>query len=386
VSGYHKNALPRGHELAEYTIESVLGHGGFGVTYLAKDTRLGAMVAIKEYLPHDLATRNEATKIIPDLDAKNAVKDYHWGLKRFLKEAQALARFKHPNIVRVLRYMEANGTAYMVMEYEAGQSLGQYLREHGNKMKEGEVLKIMLPILNGLEAVHNAGLLHLDIKPDNIYLRRDHTPMLIDFGSARQALSGSQRIVLTPGYAPIEQYPDKGERGPWTDIYAIGASMYRCLEGKRPSDSLDRYQMILKYKADPMTPVEKIAGGRVAQNTVKCMDWALQCYPTDRPRSAKKFQDALLGRTAVSYSCALPIEVKGEEVRSHVHVDRAKQLRLLKPVIYTLILSAVFFAILYFWKDILSYLPAAKVLAKETIKDSIEIYHNLKNIFMDFIK
>lgn len=385
MSGYHKNALPRGHELAEYTIESVLGHGGFGVTYLAEDTSLGAHVAIKEYLPHELATREDETKIIPNLDAKNAVKDYHWGLKRFMKEAQALARFKHPNIVRVLRYMEANGTAYMVMEYEKGQSLGQYLRINSNRMNEGDLLKIILPILNGLEAVHHAGLLHLDIKPDNIYIRENHTPMLIDFGSARQALSGTQRIVLTPGYAPIEQYPDKGERGPWTDIYAIGASMYRSLDGRRPSDSLDRYQMILKYKADPMTPVEKIAGGRISQNTMKCMDWALQCYPTDRPRSAREFQDALLGKTAVTYSCALPVEIKGKEVREHVHVDKTAHLRKIKPAIYTLILSAVFFAIFYFWSEIISYLPAAKNFAKEAIKDAGEVARNLKLILEKFI-
>lgn len=385
MSGYHKNALPRGHELAEYTIESVLGHGGFGVTYLARDTRLGALVAIKEYLPHELASRNNETRIIPNLDEKNAVKDYHWGLKRFLKEAQALAKFKHPNIVRVLRYMESNGTAYMVMEYERGQSLGQFLREHGNRMDEHHLLKIMLPVLNGLEAVHNAGLLHMDIKPDNIYIREDSTPMLIDFGSARQALSGSQRVVLTPGYAPIEQYPDKGERGPWTDIYAIGASMYRCLEGKRPADSLDRYQMILKFKADPMKPVEKIAGGKVSQNVVKCIDWALQSYPTDRPRSAREFQDALLGKSNFTYSCALPIEVKGKEVREHAHKDKSAHLRKIKPVIYFMVFASVFFAIFYFWPKIVTYLPEAKILAKELLKDSMEIFSNLKKIIMEFI-
>lgn len=385
MSGYHKNALPRGHELAEYTIESVLGHGGFGVTYLAKDTSLGAKVAIKEYLPHELATREEETKIIPNLDAKNAVKDYHWGLKRFLKEAQSLAKFKHPNIVRVLRYMEANGTAYMVMEYEKGISLGQFLREHGNKMNEGDLLKIILPILNGLEAVHNAGLLHLDIKPDNIYIRKDGTPMLIDFGSARQALSGSKRVVLTPGYAPIEQYPDKGERGPWTDIYAIGASMYRCIEGKRPSDSLDRYQMILKFKADPMTPVEKIGGGKLAKKTIKCIDWALQCYPTDRPKTARDFQDALLGSSDVNYSCALPVSIKGKEIREHAHYDKGAIARMVKPVFYLSTLTAVSFSIFYFWAEIIAYLPTAKKLANELAKDAVEIFNNLKQLVLKSI-
>ncbi len=384
MSGYHKNALPRGHELAEYTIETVLGHGGFGITYLAHDTSLGAKVAIKEYLPHDMATRGEATKIIPNLDIKDAVKDYHWGLKRFLKEAQALAQFKHTNIVRVLRYIRANDTAYMVMEYEKGQSLGQYLRQHGNRMKEADLLQIMLPILNGLEAVHAAGMLHLDIKPDNIYLREDNTPMLIDFGSARQAMSGhSQRTILTPGYAPIEQYPDKGEQGPWTDIYAIGASMYRCFHGKRPTESLDRYQMILKFHADPMTPVNKIGNRKLQEKTIKCMEWALQCYPTDRPKSAREFQDALLGKTVASFSTALPIEKKGETVSVHAHEDKTALHRKIKPAIYTILLAVIFFVVIYFWSEIIAYMPTAKKMALDAYKDGLEIAKNLKQIILD---
>lgn len=296
---YQRNALSTGYELAEYQIESVLGHGGFGITYLARDTALGALVAIKEYLPHEIATRGgDKTQILPH-PSREAVRDYHWGLKNFVKEARALAHFKHPNIVRVLRFLEANGTAYMVMEYEKGASLGEYLKRHGPRLDEQTMLRIFIPILNGLNAVHEAGMLHLDIKPENIYLRSDGNPMLIDFGSVRQAISGAghlQRTALTHGYAPIEQYPDKGKPGPWTDVYAIGASMYRCISGQRPEDSLKRYQAILKYQVDPMKPATLVGAQRYRKNFLECIDWAMQIYPNDRPQSARELQDALMGK------------------------------------------------------------------------------------------
>ncbi len=298
MSAYHKNALPPGYVLADYTIERVLGHGGFGITYLARDTALGALVAVKEYLPHDIAVRQGETAVLPN-PSRDAVRDYHSGLKNFVKEARALAHFKHPNIVRVLRYLEANGTAYVVMEYEEGQSLADFLKQHGPRLEEPELLRIFITILNGLHAVHQAEMLHLDIKPENIYLRKDGSPMLIDFGSARQAISGPghiQRIALTPGYAPIEQYPDKGKPGPWTDVYAIGASMYRCLSGKRPIDALERYRAVLKYQADPLTPAVQVGRMRYQATLLECVDWAMQIYPKDRPQSARELQDALMGK------------------------------------------------------------------------------------------
>lgn len=302
MGGYHKDALPRGHQLADYEIESVLGVGGFGITYLARDSQLGAKVAIKEYLPQDISGRVSATQVYPNPDTPNAIQDYQWGLKEFLKEARHLVRFKHDNIVRVLRYMEANGTAYMVMEYEEGESLSQQLKNTaGRRLEEKELLRVFLPILNGLGAVHSDKILHLDIKPDNIYLRNDHTPMLIDFGSARQAITGpdhSQRITLTHGFAPIEQYPDKGEPGSWTDIYAMGASMYYCICGKRPEISINRYQTVLKHNADPLLPATKVGDGRYPKYLLECIDWALQIYAKDRPQTARALQNALMGKGA----------------------------------------------------------------------------------------
>ncbi len=299
MSAFHKSALRSGYRLADYTIESVLGHGGFGITYLARDMALGAQVAIKEYLPHEIANRDNKTMVLPN-PSREAVRDYQSGLKNFVKEARALARFKHSNIVRVLRFLEANGTAYMVMEYEEGQSLADYLKRHGPRLDEPTLLRVFIPILNGLRAVHEAEMLHLDIKPENIYLRKDGSPMLIDFGSARQGTAHLQKVALTHGYAPMEQYPDKGEPGAWTDVYAIGASMYRCVSGKKPDDSLERYQAVLKYQVDPLTPAVKAGGKEYQQHVLECIDWAIQVYSRDRPQSARALQNALMGKGRTS--------------------------------------------------------------------------------------
>ena len=377
MSAYHKNALPPGYELAEYTIQSVLGHGGFGITYLARDSSLNALVAIKEYLPHDLAARGGDMAIVPDLDSKGAVRDYHWGLKRFLKEARALAQFKHPNIVRVLRFIEANETAYMVMEYEKGESLGQFLRHNRNRLDEKELLRIFLPILNGLDAVHQAGLVHFDIKPDNIYIRSDGSPMLIDFGSARQAMRGhgmAKRVVLTPGYAPIEQYPDKGQPGDWTDVYAIGASMYRCIGGKRPTESLERYQMILKYSADPLTPATKIGQGRYQPQLLECVDWALQPYPTDRPRSARELQDAMMGKTDLIKKPNLIIKKRGMTGPMFSGGRRGFVGRALKMLMVLLFFAATAAAgLYYFWPTVKKDWPELAHQAEQWIPKDLKL-------------
>lgn len=295
MTAFHKDALPHGYELQEYTIEAVLGHGGFGITYRARDRNLQTEVAIKEYFPGELAERKGIAAVLPKQTPK-AMRDYFTGLKNFIKEARALAHFKHPNIVRVLRYLETNGTAYMVMEYEHGRSLSDHMRQHGPRLDESALHRVFLPILNGVRAVHEADMLHLDIKPENIYLREDGTPMLIDFGSTRQAISYTMpdKFLVTHGYAPIEQYPDKGKQGPWTDIYALGASMYRCVSGKRPVKALERYQAILTYRVDPLTPAIIAGKDHYSSQLLECIDWALQVYPRDRPQSVREFQDRLL--------------------------------------------------------------------------------------------
>jgi serine/threonine protein kinase len=363
---FHKDALPVGFALAEYHIESVLGHGGFGITYLARDTTLRSLVAIKEFFPQEVAERQGANAAIMPKPTREAVRDYHFGLKNFVKEARALARFKHHNIVRVLRFFEANGTAYMVMEYEQGTSLVDHLKQQGQRLDEPTLLRIFIPILNGLAAVHDAQMLHLDIKPENIYLREDGSPMLIDFGSARQAMSASgqvQRIALTHGYAPMEQYPDKGRQGPWTDIYALGASMYRCIAGKKPDNALDRYQAVLKYTVDPLTPVSKLGKSRYQANLLECIDWAMQIYPQDRPQSAREFQDALMGKIRPDIKGAAPgdsIGIRSSRQEASVKPRRAKP-RASDAVfapsrvrqLITLALAATLVALLVtFWDDL----------------------------------
>lgn len=335
MSAYHQNALKPGSTLADYTIESVLGHGGFSVTYLAHDNALGAHVAIKEYLPQEVAARDGRTTFVVPRASKDAIRQYHWGLKNFVKEARALARFKHHNIVRVLRFIEANGTAYTVMEYERGKTLAQDLKDKGQRLDESSLLRIVMPILNGLHAVHEVGLLHLDIKPENIYLRSDGSPMLIDFGSTRHAMTEGRttgRVTLTHGYAPVEQYPDRGKLGPWSDVYALGATMYRCVTGKRPDDALDRYRAILDYKTDPMKPASRAAAGRYRPVLLECIDSAMQIHAKDRPQSAREFQDYLVGRAKLPHAAAVtpvaPVRARGiRRVRRRIAVGFARATR-----------------------------------------------------------
>lgn len=293
------NALPAGYRLGEYAIEGVLGHGGFGITYVARDVRLGSRVAIKEYFPRAYAGRDAAEYTIhPFTRSPHEAENYRWGLEAFLTEAQALARFKHPHIVRVLRFLEANGTAYLVMEYEEGESLLAHLRKHSGFLDESTLLGVFLPILTGLQAVHDAGLLHLDIKPDNIYLRRDGQPMLIDFGSARQMRGGDsgEKVALSRGYAAPEQYPGHGERGAWTDVYGVGASIYRCITGKEPTDALERMIGIGKVKHDPMVAATALERPQYSKHIRECADAALRLDADARPRSARMLQNGLMGK------------------------------------------------------------------------------------------
>jgi WD40 repeat protein len=293
------NALPPAYKLGEYIIESVLGHGGIGITYLARDTKLSSRVAIKEYFPQSLAFRESRSTIVPKTSGiTGGAENYRWGLKQFKNEAQALAKFKHNNIVRVLRFLEANDTAYMVMEYEEGENLAEYLTKTGGYLKESMLLSVFLPILGGLQAVHDAGMLHLDIKPGNIYLRSNGKPMLIDFGSARQARGGSQqaqRVALTPAYAAIEHYPNHGKQGPWTDVYSLGATLYRCVTGKEPLGAMVRYQGLQHKDQDPFKPAMGFERPIYTSHIRECVDWAMKLSAKDRPHTAFALQRGLMG-------------------------------------------------------------------------------------------
>lgn len=226
-----------------YKIEEVIGAGGFGITYKAWDPLLQAHVAIKEYYPSGVATRSsESSKVCVPVESEK--KEYHRGLIRFLKEAQDVARFQsEPNIVSIYDYLEENDTAYMVMEYLHGCTLRQYISEHGGKLSQDFLVHVCLSVADALIVVHEAGMIHRDISPENVFVCEDLTIKLIDFGAARQVYFDREQtvsVMLKPGYAPPEQYAKKDKQGPWTDIYALGATLYYAATGEKPEESISR--------------------------------------------------------------------------------------------------------------------------------------------------
>ena len=287
-------ALPAGYAINEYRIDRVLGCGGFGITYLAHDTHLDCPVAIKEYLPREIAGRDAELTVRPHSEASS--RTFAWGIERFLLECRALASFHHPGIVRVLRYFRANDTAYMVMEYESGQPLDQWLA--GRPPLDGAaLLRIVRPLLDGLETIHSAGFLHRDIKPRNIYLRADGSPVLLDFGSARRlGPAGQEQLmtaVVTPGFAPAEQYQPNGRQGPWTDLYSLAGVLYWLVTGHLPTESLAR------LREDPMPSASAIGKAEVfGKAMLRAIDWALTPDENLRPRSVADFRRACLPTAA----------------------------------------------------------------------------------------
>jgi serine/threonine protein kinase len=281
----YSDALAPGYRMHWYTIERVLGQGGFGITYLARDNNLDQRVAIKEYLPIEVATRRSDSTVRSR--GEGTGERFRWGLDRFLQEARTLARFDHPNIVRVYSVFEFNGTAYMVMRFEEGENLGAQLERRGN-LPEKDLLRILLPILDGLELVHSAGFIHRDIKPDNIHIRSDGSPVLLDFGSARHAVGKARTltILVAPGYAPFEQYYSSSEnQGPWTDIYGLGATCYRAIAGMPPLDAITRSKGILGSTREVMVPARTIGGGRYSGQLLAAIDHALEFAEKDRPQA-----------------------------------------------------------------------------------------------------
>jgi serine/threonine protein kinase len=287
------DALPPQYKLHWYVLDRVLGQGGFGITYLARDTNLDQLVAIKEYLPVEVATRRTDASV----SSRTVEHDerYRWGLERFIREARTLARFDHPNIVRVLSVFELNNTAYMVMRFEEGETLAAML-ERRHALGEADLMRVLLPILDGLALVHDAGFIHRDIKPDNIHIRSDGTPVLLDFGSARYALGHSRTvtILVAPGYAPFEQYYSSGEsQGPWTDIYSLGATAYRAIAGRAPLDAIARSKGILGSTQEILVPATVVGSGRYSECFLKAIDRALSFGEKDRPQNIAQWREEL---------------------------------------------------------------------------------------------
>jgi serine/threonine protein kinase len=320
----HQNALPLGSMLMEYRLVSVLGAGGFGITYLGHDTNLEKDVAIKEYLPSAFATRGPAGVVPTSLHAQH---DYKWGLERFIQEARTLAKFSHPHIVRVNRFFEANGTGYMVMDYEAGVPLKTWLQKH-SPASEALIKALMMPLLDGLEKVHAAGFLHRDIKPDNIFVRQDGGPVLIDFGAARHAMTGASQnmtTIVSPGYAPFEQYTTTSEQGPWTDIYSLCGVLYFAVTGNNPPDAITR------MKADTVAQGLAAARARYSEPFIRAIEWGLSLEEAKRPRNVPELHEALFGRAAAPVSMpttaktqplSRPIAPLATPAASHVRTER----------------------------------------------------------------
>jgi serine/threonine protein kinase len=282
-------ALSPGTRLGDYRLDAMIGHGGFGITYRAFDTQLAKVVAIKEYLPLECAIRHSDGSVVPR--GARLIEDFTWGRERFLDEARALARFRHPHIVPVLRYFEANDTAYTVMEFEDGKNVAELLREPGRRLPADDVRRLVIGLLSGLGAVHAQGFLHRDIKPANVIIRRDGVPVLVDFGAARQALGGRTRTltsVLTPQYAPIEAFALDGKQGAWSDIYSAAAVLYHAISGQTPPDAAAR------VGKDPYRPLTEIAGDRFEPAFLAAIDRAMAFAPEDRPQSIAEWR-ALFG-------------------------------------------------------------------------------------------
>lgn len=302
----HRLALPKGTVVNQYRIDSVLGYGGFGIVYKAEHVRLGNWLAIKEYLPQELATRESGT--VHPLGTREQV-DFQTGLERFLAEAKQLVQFeKSPNIVNCQDFIEANGTAYLVMSFEDGLPLSDLIRgrERNNQtFSEDELLRIMLPLLQGLGLVHKQNVLHRDIKPGNIFIRRsDEQPVLIDFGAAKQNFTEHSKSMApySPGYAAIEQVETDGNLGPWTDIYAIGGVMWRIIAKQNPPQVENRMSAVTRNRPDPLTPAVELGKGHYSENLLQAIDKCLCLNEEDRFQSTDELISSLKGETTVSDS------------------------------------------------------------------------------------
>ena len=282
------SALPENTILENYRIARPIASGGFSIVYLAYD-EYGTPVAIKEYLPAGLSLRGQG-QILPTITPEH-VNLFRYGMKCFFEEGRALAKISHPNVVRVINFFRANETVYMVMQYERGRTLQEHIVQRKGEIKENFIRHVFVQLMNGLREVHTNKLLHLDLKPANIYIRNDGIPLLLDFGAARQTLiSDAPKLnpMYTPGFAAPEQYKDRESLGPWTDIYSIGASMFACLSGMAPQAADQRLEK------DRMQPVVRTFKGKYSKDLLEIVDWCLEMDHLKRPQSVFSLQKAIV--------------------------------------------------------------------------------------------
>ena len=277
-----------------YIVGRVLGQGGFGITYLAWDTQLEAKVAIKEFMPGELATRVEGTTV--SVLSADRSEDFTYGAERFQEEARTLAKFiGNPNIAAVTSYFDENDTSYFVMDYIEGISFKTYIANHGGKVSVEDTLNVMIPVLRALTAVHQEGFIHRDVTPDNIYITKDGMVKLLDFGSARYSIgdkSKSLDVILKVGYAPKEQYIRRSRQGPYTDVYSCAACFYAALTGFLPPEALERLDR------DELVPVSQ-CGVDIPEYLDKAILKGLAVQPEDRFQSAEEFLNAIESQQVV---------------------------------------------------------------------------------------
>lgn len=297
------NCLPAGVQIGEYRVLDVIGEGGFGIVYKARDLSLDREVAIKEYMPSALAGRQSSHQVHVRSQHRGA---FDAGLRSFINEARLLARFSHPTLVHVYRFFEAGGTAYMVMRHYEGQTLGRVLQASSGRIGQAQLSTLLAPLLDVLEVLHAEDCFHRDIAPDNIFVQRDGSPVLLDFGAARRIIGDMTQaltMVLKPGFAPIEQYVDDGAmpQGAWTDIYQVGALIHQAATGRTPATSVAR------MVTDPMQPLtsEQVPG--YSDAFLQGMQKALAVRPQDRPQSIAELR-SLLGLSAENRVAPAPVE------------------------------------------------------------------------------
>lgn len=276
-----------------YRIERMIGSGGFGITYEAEDIHLGTKVAIKEYYPEEFGQRDASLRVRPTSEKQKVT--FEWGRTSFLQEARTLARFRHPSVVQVTRVFEANSTAYMVMLFEKGQTFETWLRHLGRAPTQEELDRIAVPLLGALEIMHAENFLHRDIAPDNIIVRADGTPVLLDFGSARRAVAERTQAltgIVKAGYSPHEQYStDSRLQGPWSDLYALGGTLYRAVSGQAPEEAT------LRVDQDRVQPASKVARGTYRPNFLAAIDACLKVRYAERPQSVAQLRPMLCAPT-----------------------------------------------------------------------------------------
>jgi serine/threonine protein kinase len=331
--GYEKGTAPvSAHHLApgtllenKYRLGRVLGQGGFGITYIAWDQKLEMKLAIKEYFPQGMAARTPGRAEV-DNSSGEIKEQLTFGLQRFLNEAKTLARFaEHPNIVTVRDYFEANGTAYLVMSYVEGVTLEQYLHSRGGRLSFDNCLEIIMPVLDALKEVHRVGVMHRDISPDNIFIKNDGRVILIDFGAARQEMrekSKSLSVILKAGYAPPEQYQSRGKQGPWTDVYAVAATMYRAVTGQTPLEAIDRLD------EDDLVPPSQL-GVVIEPKQEQALLKALALKARNRYQAVEEFQDEIVASPARSqvsegYAGVRPKEATGLDDKEDIKSSKAE--------------------------------------------------------------